>query len=393
MPAPHACFVCGTAPGDPFFSTANAPTHANLLPATRDAALAVERAAIELALCPTCGLVFNVAFDPARMTYVEGYETSLFASAAFREYAAAQAAHLVDARGIRERTVLEIGCGRGEFLRLLCEAGANRAIGIDPSHAGTVEEFANGGRLEIIGDAYEEAWPRLAADLVLCRHVLEHLHEPLNLLGTVARAAAAQEGALVYFEVPDVRYTLDQGGIWDVIYEHCSYFTPVSLAHAFERAGLRPERVQGTYGGQFLTIEARAARGTLEPGARAAELEHLAHATRSFAETHAHTLARWSTELASLRANGKRAALWGAGSKGVTFVNAVDPDGAVIDVAVDGNTRKQGRFLPGTGQPIVAPADLAAVAPDVVIVTNPLYAEEIRRELRERGLTAEVRTA
>ena len=392
MATEHACFVCGTAPDGVFFETDDAPTHANLLPGSRDEAVAVPRASIRLALCATCGLVYNVAFEPERMRYIEGYETSLFASPAFRDYASDQARYLVETHGVRDKTVLEIGCGRGEFLRLVCEAGGNDGIGIDPSHAGTTEEFEGGGRMRILGEPYEEAWPDHPADLVLCRHVLEHLEDPIALLSTVASAAASRAGALVYFELPDARYTLAHGGIWDVIYEHCSYFTPAPLAFAFERAGLAPLRIGDTYGGQFLTIEARAA-GVPSEADHSRALAQLARWVRTFGDTHSRTLARWKREFDDLRASGKRTMLWGAGSKGVTFLNAVDPDGEVVVAAVDGNERKQGRFLPGTGQPILAPNELASEPPDVVLVTNPLYADEIGRALSEMGVPAEVRLA
>ena len=73
-------------------------------------------------------------------------------------------------------------------------------------------------------------------------------------------------------------------------------------------------------------------------------------------------LASWSEALADARAASCSVALWGAGSKGATFTNMLDPDGSVVSALVDKNPRKVGRFVPGTGQPIVAPEDLMAEA-------------------------------
>ena len=81
--------------------------------------------------------------------------------------------------------------------------------------------------------------------------------------------------------------------------------------------------------------------------------------------------------------------IWGAGSKGVSFLNTVDPDGT-IRYAVDINTRKQGRHVAGSGQEIVGPDDLVAISPAKVVVMNPNYRVEIETGLRARGLTAEV---
>ena len=76
-------------------------------------------------------------------------------------------------------------------------------------------------------------------------------------------------------------------------------------------------------------------------------------------------------------------AIWGAGSKGVAFTNAVAPDVQVIDV----NPRKRGRYVPGTGVAVSSPTDLAGTI-DTVLVMNGLYLEEIERAGTEVGLRA-----
>jgi hypothetical protein len=83
-------------------------------------------------------------------------------------------------------------------------------------------------------------------------------------------------------------------------------------------------------------------------------------------------------------------ALWGAGAKGVTFLNVV-PGGADIEPVVDLNPRKQGTFVPGTGQRVVAPGALAGQPLDEVWILNPLYRREIESQLRELGVGADVR--
>jgi hypothetical protein len=69
-------------------------------------------------------------------------------------------------------------------------------------------------------------------------------------------------------------------------------------------------------------------------------------------------------------------ALWGAGAKGVTFANLADPCRQYIDCIADLNPLKQGHFVPGTGHPIVAPADLPERQVRNVILMNPLYRDE-----------------
>ena len=110
---------------------------------------------------------------------------------------------------------------------------------------------------------------------------------------------------------------------------------------------------------------------------------------RAFADAYRSKVRDWSERIAGLRAARRKAVVWGSGSKGVTFLNVIRPEGA-IDRVVDINPRKQGKFVAGTGQPIVAPAALAAHPPDVVIVMNAIYRDEIEHTLRGLSIRTEV---
>ncbi|MCZ7525043.1 MAG: hypothetical protein M5U14_00810 [Acidimicrobiia bacterium] len=102
-------------------------------------------------------------------------------------------------------------------------------------------------------------------------------------------------------------------------------------------------------------------------------------------------LERWGGFLDELLATGRRVALWGAGSKGVTFLNLVE-GGDRVDAVVDVNPRKHGLHVPGTGQAVVAPETLGEDPVDVVLVMNPLYEDEIRARLDGVGVAADVVT-
>jgi hypothetical protein len=93
--------------------------------------------------------------------------------------------------------------------------------------------------------------------------------------------------------------------------------------------------------------------------------------------------------LDDIRSNGKRAVLWGAGARGDTFLNAIGI-AEEIPMVVDLNPRKWGKHMAGTGQPIHSPEDLKSQPPDVVVIANEIYLEEIRGSLRDMGIEAEV---
>jgi hypothetical protein len=100
-------------------------------------------------------------------------------------------------------------------------------------------------------------------------------------------------------------------------------------------------------------------------------------------------IAEWRERINRLRAAGRKAVIWGGGSKGVAFLTTLGLRDE-IPYAVDVNPNKHGTFLAGNGQEVIAPARLKEYQPDVVIVMNPIYCSEIRRQLDELGLNAEL---
>ena len=126
----------------PFLRIEHAPVSCNHLCSSRDAALSEPRAAISLGFCLDCGHVFNIEYDPTQLEYRPGYENSLRGSERFREYDDALVDMLLERYHLRGRTIVEVGCGRGEFLQALCERGGNSGVGFDPSYS-SEEEGAN----------------------------------------------------------------------------------------------------------------------------------------------------------------------------------------------------------------------------------------------------------
>ena len=76
------------------------------------------------------------------------------------------------------------------------------------------------------------------------------------MVDTVRRSLEKNPRAAVYFEVPNVLFTLRQNGVWDIIYEHRSYFGPQSLHRLFTSAGFHVRDVRESFGGQYLSLEA-----------------------------------------------------------------------------------------------------------------------------------------
>lgn len=386
MSAP--CPSCGAGGGEAFHSQRGIPTNSCLLLPTREEALAHPRGDLELASCPSCGFVWNTAFDASLAEYSGRYEETQAFSPRFVEFSRSLAERWVGEFGLRDRSVLEIGCGKGEFLVHMAEAGLGRGTGIDPgTDPGRIDpRWAD--RLSWIVDFYSDRYAHLAADAVVCRHTLEHIAPVGEFVSMLRRTIADRLGTVVLFELPDVQRVLDEVAFWDVYYEHCSYFTAASLASLFARSGFEVLDVAYAYDDQYLLLEARPADGpTTSPvpfdaGAMAASVAH-------FATGFGEQVARWAAAVDEVAAGGGRVVVWGAGSKGVAFLNAPGV-GAHVDAAVDINPYKAGMFMAGTGHPIVGPDTLADHPPDLVVVMNPAYVEEVTGRLAGLGLSPRV---
>ena len=384
------CTVCNSADVVAVVEIQQVPIHCNNLWPSREAALAAPKGDIRLGFCGECGHTFNLVFNPDRMQYTPGYENSLHFSSRFQDYASSLIEQLMNRYNLRGKNIIEIGCGKGEFLALLCEGGRNHGVGFDPGYDG---ERDSGGATEsvtFIRDFFSEAYAAYPADFICCRQVLEHIQYPRTFLSQLRRAIGNRWATVVFFEVPNVLYTLRDLGIWDIIYEHCSYFSPASLARVFTNAGFRVLQVYETFGEQFLCLEASPVVPVPHRSMAVAErLDQLPNLARAFGEAYRNKVRTWNGNLRRLFDNGRRIVVWGAGSKGVTFLNTVK-GGDQIRYVVDINSRKQGKYVAGTGQQIVAPAFLREYQADTVLVMNPLYKDEIQEALTQLHLEAEI---
>lgn len=384
-----ACAACGDSRLELVHRVDDVPTNSCILVDDRAAAIAFPRGTIELAFCHTCGFIGNIAFEPERVRYGAGYEETQAFSPRFREFARELAATLVERHRLAGREVLEIGCGKGEFLALLCSLGAARGVGIDPGYAAGRLDEPGAERMSVITDFYGPGYEHLTGDLVLCRHTLEHIAPVREFVEQVRRSAERRPGSAVVFEVPDTGRVLREGAFWDVYYEHVSYFTPASLNALFSAAGYVVERLEMAFDDQYLVLTASAG-GDPRPGPLDPDPEAVAGVRRdveAFRTAYATTVEHWRRELD--RFSGRRVVLWGSGSKAVAWLAALGVRDE-IEYVVDINPHKHGKYLAGTGHAIVAPEVLVDYRPDAVIAMNPIYRAEIARDLDRMGLRAEL---
>ncbi|CAN7196166.1 class I SAM-dependent methyltransferase [Rhizobium sp. LjRoot30] len=379
----HTCPVCSGNRLTSFLRRSHVPTFQNLVMAEQAAAKSIMRGELDLMACEDCGFVFNRAFALAPIDYDEAYDNTQSYSSFFDDYLNDLVRMLVEEKGVKDCLIVEVGCGKGQFLhKLVSYPGANnRGIGFDPTYVGPDEDLD--GRLQFQRRYYDSSCTDIKPDFVVCRHVIEHIPEPRMILKAVRDALDTSPDARVFFETPCVEWILRNRVVWDFFYEHCSIFTQNSLALAFERSGFVVDQVHHIFGGQYLWLEARP---TTEPAPAERETTgETAKLATAYGLHEAEQRQVWLERLRELKQGGK-VALWGAGAKGATFANLVDPEREFIDCVIDLNPNKQGRFIPGTGHPIVAPASVEARGVASAVLMNPNYREENLRRLADSNI-------
>jgi len=374
----------------PFYEVKNVPVHSCLLMPTEQEARQFPRRDIVLGFCKQCGFISNMAFDPTVQAYSPIYEDQQCFSPTFNTFARDLANRLIRKYDLREKTIIEIGCGKGDFLLLLCELGRNRGVGIDPAICAERLRSEAANQATFIRDYYSERYANYHGDLVCCRHTLEHIHPVAEFVRAVRRAIGNRLNTVVFFELPETTRVLQELAFWDIYYEHCSYFSPGSLARLFRFCGFEVSDLTIEFDRQYLLIEARPTKILSDtPHALEENIERMAAHVRYFSENCRDKMRQWQRRVQQLAIAGKRIVVWGSGSKCVAFLTSLSLDNEITGV-VDINPHRHDKFIPGVGKKIMLPEHLPTLKPDFVIVMNPIYGDEIRQMLATLGVVPEI---
>ena len=383
------CLLCGSSDLRVFYEIADVPASCNILWTSKEAATNCPKGSIKLAFCSNCSFIANYEIEPEKNQYGRLYDNSLFYSGHFQNFAKELATNLIRRYSLDKKTIVEVGCGKVDFLSLFCELGNNTGLRFNP--AIMKDEDKSLSAPDSVGSTmqFQEKSNRgCKVDFVFSYHELEHMNCPYDFLNSLRKKYGTSLSTQFFFAVPNVMKAFEKADFTDIIYEHVSYFTASSLRYLFSSCGFDISEISETKNEIFDSIYVHAA--TKKPIKSGSKLNskpadrEIENCLLKFSVRSSDTIRRFSQKLTRLLNQGKRGVIWGAGARGVTILNVFkDPR---IEYAVDLNPNKQGKYVPGTGQKIVRPEFLLDYRPDFIILANPAYRKEIKQSMDSMGI-------
>lgn len=295
------------------------------------------------------GLVFNAAFDPAKLVYDRSYQNEQACSGVFQDHL--NTVTQIIQRHFNHRTLIEVGCGKGYFLDHLHKLGFE-ITGIDPAY--------EGNNPHVVKARFERGLG-LSAQGIILRHVLEHIPDPFAFLSSIADANGGK--GTIYIEVPCFDWICSHRAWFDVFYEHVNYFR----LNDFHRMFSTVRESGHCFNGQYLYIVADLAtlrKPRIDPS------QPLAFPSDFLKDI---------DRVAAIAKRNQRNAVWGGASKGVIFVLYMQRRGIKMGPVIDINPAKQGKYLACSGLQVMTPSQgMHLLQPkDTIFVMNSNYLDEI----------------
>ncbi|MFW9081024.1 methyltransferase domain-containing protein [Pseudomonas sp. P2757] len=350
---------------------------------------------LKVAVCEQCWLVQTEDYTRADSLFDAEYAYFSSFSSTWLTHAERYVAEMVERFGLSaDSRVVEVAANDGYLLQYVAQRGI-ACLGVEPTRSTAQAARAKGldirelffGR-DTAAQLNSEGW---AADLMAANNVLAHVPDINDFLGGFA--ALLKPSGVATFEFPQL-LTLMAGAQFDTLYhEHYSYLSLTAVQTLCERNGLEVFDVSQltTHGGSLRVFVQRqdGERRAVQPAVQAQLQAELAAGVKTAeyyatlapaAERIKHELLRF---LLQARAEGKRVVGYGAAAKGNTLLNYAGIRADLLAWVADANPHKQGKFLPGSRIPIVAPERIAVEKPDYILVLPWNLLSEVTEQLAE----------
>lgn len=341
----------------PLLQYQNMPTVAQNLP---DETQLKEDQGVDLSVyqCSGCGLVQLIS-EP--VFYYKEVIRAVAYSPTMKEFRLGQFEEFVSKYNLKNKKILEVGSGKGEYLELMNTTEAD-TYGIEFSE-NSVEAAKKAG-LKVEKNFIESATRLNEApfDAFFIISFFEHLPDPNSVLKGIYNNLNPEAIGLV--EVPNFDMMLRENLFSEFMKDHLFYFTKKTLTTTLEINGFEVLNIKEIWHDYILSAEVR-------------KKEPLN--LSSFNQT----IEKTKKEIDDFLNKYSNVAIWGAGHQAFAIMSIMNL-GRRIKYIVDSAPFKQGKFSPATHIPIVSPEKLKTDPIDAIILMAGSYNEEIKKIIKEK---------
>jgi len=286
--------------------------------------------------------------------------------------------------------VVEVASNDGYLLQYFRAAGIP-VLGVEPAE--NVAAVARGRGIATVSLFFGRETARQLvregrqADLLIGNNVFAHVPD-LNDF-TAGLAIALKPTGTLTLEFPHLLRLIEDCQFDTIYHEHFSYFSLTTAEKVLAAHDLIVTDVEElpTHGGSLRLyaqhrgagLPSTAVQALRQREAKAGIIDISAY--RGFAERTAKVKRALLRFLIDAKESGKHVVGYGAAAKGNTLLNYCGVRGDLIDYVVDLSPHKQGRYLPGSRLPILAPEALAQTRPDYVLILPWNLAPEIEESM------------
>jgi SAM-dependent methyltransferase len=362
------------------------PTNQNLIKDSEKDAINIVRGNIKLLLCVKCEFIFNSMFDLTKLDYGQKYDNNQNNSEYFGTYVSKLAQKIIENEKGKNSTILEIGCGKGYFLKKIVvdEQERNVGYGFDPSYLGKNQLLD--GRLNFKKKFFDSNSTKIKTDVVVCRHVIEHIPDPIRILKILKNYLSYSDNTTLYFETPDVNYILKNSVFWDFPYEHCSYFNKNSISNVFQITGFNVSDIKIVFGKQYMWIKSKHNK-EIKLKKRKREGLKTIELAKKYNILDKKIIRFWKDKIKRERGI---ISIWGAGGKGAMFCYLIDPKKKLFNFVIDINPKKHHKFIAGSGHKIINHTEIKKYNIQKIFVMNPNYYDECINLLKKCNIEVEL---
>lgn len=316
--------------------------------------------------CADCGLV---QLDAAPVPYYREVIRAAAYSPEMRAFRLTQFSDWRDRYRLKGKRILEIGCGRGEYLSLLKESEL-LPWGLEAASESVAACHAAGlpASRGYLGEPLPEALGHDRFDGFVCLNFMEHWPDPTASLRHLHTVLTDDACGLI--EVPNLDMILKEGLFSEFISDHLLYFTEETLRNTLSHSGFEIQNIQAVWHDYILSAEVRR-RQPADLSTLKTRQQTLTEALQTFARQY------------------PQVAIWGAGHQALSVI-ALANLAPHIAYVVDSAPFKQGRYTPASHLPIVSPDHLQQHPPDAVLVMAASYSDEVCRQLKSRALPVKI---